>query len=145
MWKKHLGIDITLINQEWKVYLDNRDNKNYAIARAGWLGDYLDPNTFLEIFLSDSGNNRTGWSNSEYDTLINRANSTLDTNVRYDFFQQAEAILIDSAPIAPIYIESSVRLIHPTVKGVYTNNLAYYPFRHVYLESANDMLSIQEN
>ena len=70
MWKKHLNIDVTLLNQEWKVYLDTVSNRHYEIARAGWIGDYVDPNNFLDMFLCNGGNNRTNWCNSEYDQLI---------------------------------------------------------------------------
>ena len=70
MWREHLNIDIKLLNQEWKVYLDSESNGDYQISRAGWIGDYVDPNNFLDMFICDGGNNRTGWCNEEYDRLV---------------------------------------------------------------------------
>src|SRR5690606_20415901 len=70
MWQRELGIEITLNNQDWKVYLDSVNNGNYQIARAGWIGDYVDPNSFLDMWVTDGGNNRTGWSDPRYDRLV---------------------------------------------------------------------------
>jgi len=70
MWNKNLNIQVELVNQSWKVYLDRRTNGNYAIARASWIGDYNDPNTFLDLMVSDSGNNHTGWANVRYDVFL---------------------------------------------------------------------------
>src|SRR5439155_10567415 len=69
MWKKNLGIDARLQNQEWKVYLDSQRQLNYQVCRAGWTGDYPDPNTFLDMWLTGGGNNQTDWSSAEYDAL----------------------------------------------------------------------------
>jgi oligopeptide transport system substrate-binding protein len=135
MWKQALNIDITLYNQEWKVYLDSQRTFNYQISRAGWIGDYVDPNTFLDMFIKDGGNNRTGWSNPEYDRLISKAANTHDQNERYELFQQAEAILVDEVPILPIYTYSKVYLISPNVKGWTPNILDRHPYKYVYLEA----------
>ena len=72
MWMETLGISATPMNQEWKVYLDSTDNFNYSISRRGWIGDYVDPNTFLDMMITDGGNNKTGFSDSRYDQLILR-------------------------------------------------------------------------
>lgn len=135
-WKQYLNVDVAPTNEEWKVYLEDRENLNYDIARAAWIGDYVDPNTFLELFITESGNNHTGWSNREYDRLIQESNVTLDRKKRMALFQKAEHILIDESPIAPIYFYTSVNLIRTDVKGVYQNLLTYYPFKYAYL--AND-------
>jgi oligopeptide transport system substrate-binding protein len=73
MWKTQLGVEVQLLNMEWKVYLARTQDGEYDIARAGWIGDYADPNTFLDIWVTDGGNNRTGWSSPEYDRLIRQA------------------------------------------------------------------------
>ncbi len=135
MWKQALNIDITLYNQEWKVYLDSQRTFNYQISRAGWIGDYVDPNTFLDMFITDGGNNRTGWSNPEYDRLISEAAITQEPAARYELFQQAEAILVEEVPILPIYIYSKVNLISPEVKGWTPNILDRHPYKYVYLEA----------
>ena len=133
MWKEILNVDITLINQEWKVYLNSRETGDFDIARAGWLADFADPTSFLDMFVSGNGNNHTGWSNTQYDRLIQQANQTANQNERFELFQQAEQILIDESPVAPIYYEMSANLVNPRVKGVYPNALTYYPFKSVYL------------
>lgn len=133
MWKQALNIDVTLQNQDWKVYLSNTRTGNYEIARAAWIGDYLDPNTFLNMFVTGGGNNKTGWSNSRYDELIAKANRTLDQQERYQYFQEAERILMDEVPIIPIYTYTYKYLLHPAVEGWYDNILDYHPYKYVSL------------
>jgi oligopeptide transport system substrate-binding protein len=134
MWRKNLNIHVTLRNEEWKVYLDAMRNTNYDIGRGSWGADYIDPGTFLDLFLSDGGNNETGWSNPDYDRLCRQAASTGDRAARYAAFQKAEAILMDEMPIFPIYIYSNARLIQPCVKGWYPNLLDQSDYRSIYLE-----------
>ena len=136
MWKTNLNIDVVLNNQDWKVYLDNVDNGHYQIARAGWIGDYVDPNTFLDMWVSDGGNNRTGWANPEYDTLILKRSPTApDRAARYLAFKQAEALLLADMPILPIYFYTRNNLVHPTVKGMPGNLLDYTSYKQIYLDS----------
>jgi oligopeptide transport system substrate-binding protein len=134
MWKKELGINITLYNQDWKAFLETEKNGDFEIARAGWIGDYVDPNTFLDMFVSGGGNNRTGWSSPEYDALIRQAASTGNIDARFDLFQRAEKILIDQSPIIPVYTYTAKYLISPDVKGWYNNVLNEHPLKYVYLE-----------
>jgi hypothetical protein len=70
MWQEHLGVSVDLVKQEWKIYLSSMKEKNYHLCRSSWVGDYNDPGTFLEMFLSTSGNNRTGWASPKYDEFI---------------------------------------------------------------------------
>ena len=134
MWKKNLGIDIGLYNQEAKVWLDSMRQKNYQITRAGWGGDYLDPSTFLETMLSDSGNNHTNWKNPEYDRLLIEARNTSDEAKRFANFQRCEQILADEMPIIPIYFYVRNTLVLPAVKGWHGNLLDNHPLKGVYLE-----------
>lgn len=134
MWKQALNIDVTLQNQEWKVYLSSTRTKNYQIARAAWVGDYLDPNTFLDMFVTEGGNNQTGWSNAQYDQLIAKASAASDREARYAYFQDAERILMDEVPIIPIYTYTSKYLLHPAVQGIHENILDYHPYKYVSLE-----------
>ena len=136
MWKKNLNIDVQLVNQEWKVYLDSQKQLNYQICRAGWIGDYPDPNSFLDMWLTGGGNNQTGWSNSEYDQLIREASRAADPQKRMEIFQKAEAILLDEAPVIPIYFYTRNFLIQPSVKGWHPNILDHHPYQHVHLEAA---------
>lgn len=134
MWKEALNISIRLSNQDWKVYLSRVQSMDYSIARAAWIGDYPDPNTFLDMFVTDGGNNQTGWSNTEYDRLIQLAATQADQQARYQSFRQAESILIDESPIIPIYTYTRSLLIHPQLKGWHSNILDQHPYKYVYLE-----------
>jgi len=135
MWKKHLNIDVILLNQEWKVYLDTVSNHHYEIARAGWIGDYVDPNNFLDMFLCNGGNNRTHWCNPVYDQIILQQVPKAQTHQqRLELFQQAENILLDEMPVIPIYIYTSNNLVHPTVKNFGRNILNQANYREMYLE-----------
>lgn len=136
MWKLALNINVRLSNQDWKVYLSRIQALDYSIARAAWIGDYPDPNTFLDMFVTDGGNNQTGWSNSQYDQLIALAASEADEKKRYQFFQQAEQLLMDESPIIPIYTYTRVLLKHPQLKGWEPNILDIHPYKYVYLEDS---------
>lgn len=134
MWRKGLGIDVGVYNQEGKVWATSMRALNYEIARFAWIGDYLDASTFLDIMASDSGNNQTGWKNEEYDRLIAAARTTADNAKRFAYFQRCEEILAEECPLAPIYFYSRNNLRLPNVKGWYGNLLDYHPLKGVYLE-----------
>ena len=114
-WKKHLGIDISILQQDWQVYLDSQQRLNFDIARAGWVGDYADPYTFLGIFRQGDGNNNTGWSSPRYDELLHAATREPDTTRRLATLRQAEELLLTELPIAPIYWRMNSHLIRPEV------------------------------
>lgn len=135
MWKKYLGIKVNIKNQEWKVYLNTQKQLEFGLSRMAWVGDYVDPNTFLELFITDGGNNRTGWSNKQYDDLINKAAKAHTREERYEYFMQAEDILIDQVPFIPIYHYSTNNLVSTDVKGFYDNLMDYHPYKYIYLES----------
>lgn len=134
MWKTELGIDATISKSDWKTYLDTLNQLNYSVARSAWYADFLDAINFLECFTTGNGNNRTGWSNAEYDALIEKARTTLDTEERKALVQSAEKILIDESPIAPIYFYTRKFLLHPDVKNWPSNMLGYFNYKMVYLE-----------
>lgn len=116
MIKKNLGVEVGLYNQEWKVYLNSEKKLDYDLSRAGWIGDYADPNTFLDLFVTDGGNNRTGWGNKEYDALIAQAGTERDHAKRLEIFHKAEALLMEEMPILPIYIYTNQYLASPKLK-----------------------------
>tara|TARA_B100000767_G_C19774173_1_gene541700 strand:+ start:3343 stop:4980 length:1638 start_codon:yes stop_codon:yes gene_type:complete len=134
MWKLALNIDVRLSNQDWKVYLSRVQSLDYSIARAAWIGDYPDPNTFLDMFVTDGGNNQTGWSNKQYDHLIDLAAAEANPIIRYQHFQKAEKLLMDESPIIPIYTYTRVLLKHPQLQGWEPNILDIHPYKYVYLE-----------
>jgi oligopeptide transport system substrate-binding protein len=136
MWKKHLNISVSMLNQEWKVYLDTRDSGDYTICRGGWIGDYVDPNSFLDLWTKDSGNNKSGWANERYDELVLRRIPTMKTQQeRFAAFYEAETILINEMPIIPIYTYDNKHLIDTVVKGSPPNIMDYFSFKDMYLES----------
>ncbi len=117
MWKNNLGINVQLTNQEWGVYLDSRSTGDYEIARAGWIGDYIDPMTFIDMFVTGGGNNDTNWGNAQYDALVNTAKKSADAAERYKAMHEAEAILMDEMPIMPIYFYTRVIMVSEDVEG----------------------------
>ncbi len=127
-WKKHLGIDVKLQNQEWAVFLSNSRQKKYWVARAAWIGDYIDPNTFLDMFVTDGANNQTGWSNKRYDRLIEDAAREPDAGKRLTTLHDAERILMDELPVIPIYNYVTTSMVRPYLKGFYPNVQDVHPY-----------------
>jgi len=135
MWKKDLNVDVQLVNQDWKVYLDAMDKLDYSMARAGWIGDYIDPSTFLECWTTNSGANHSAYSNSRYDDLVGRAARAKDQAERCRLYQEAESILLQDAPFVPIYFYTRVYLKSPTVKGWQPNLVGLVAYRQLYLDA----------
>ncbi|MNJ53213.1 Oligopeptide-binding protein OppA precursor [compost metagenome] len=119
MWKQNLGVDVQTQNQEWAVFLENRQNLNYQVARAGWSADYNDPMTFLDMWTSNSPHNDVGFKNEEYDKLIAEAKATEDNEKRNENFKKAEEIFVkETMAILPLYYYTNVGLEKPWLKGV---------------------------
>lgn len=135
MWKDTLNIEVTIANQEWKVYLDAVSTRNFDVARRGWIGDYVDPNNFLDLFLTGGGNNNTGFSDPAYDKLIKEiAPKARSREERYAAFYEAETILTEAMPFIPIYTYTSRHLIDPSVCGMPPNLMDAMNLRYVWLE-----------
>ena len=133
MWKTNLGVDIELTNTDWKVYLSRQQIGDYSISRAGWIGDYPDPKTFLDMMVTGRGNNQTGWSNQEYDNLLKKAANATNQTERFNYFNEAEKILMDEKPIIPIYTYTRMYMLHPDVKGWKSNLLDTRPYQNIEL------------
>ena len=103
MERAALGLDVTLQNVDFPTLQDMRTKGNYEIARDGWLGDYADPMTFLDMCTTTAGNNDAHWSNTQYDSLIADAKATADQTKRFQDMHDAEKILMGDMPIIPIY------------------------------------------
>lgn len=117
-----LGVKVRLTNKEWKVYLDDLTKLNYMIGRSAWIGDFTDPMTFLEIFTSGNGNNRTGWSHKGFDDLVAKAALCADASERLKLLGMAESILVDNeVPILPVYSYVSKKMVGPKVLGWASN------------------------
>jgi oligopeptide transport system substrate-binding protein len=126
-WKKNLGINVILRNLEWGTFLDTLNETDYAVARSGWIGDYADANTFLDMFVTGGTNNETNWGNSEYDQLIKQAGAEKDAEHRLEILHQAERILMDELPIIPIYFYRSINMVQERVEGFSANIQDIHP------------------
>ena len=131
MWRKNLGVNITLYNQEWKVYLDAQKSLNFQFQRAGWIADYTDPHVFLDLWRTGGGNNNTNWGNPEYDQLLAASLNAKTEPERYAIYQQMEKILIEELPVLPLYFYTHARLISPKVLHYHTTYLDNFPWKHV--------------
>ena len=129
-----IGVEVELSNQEWAVFLNTRQNGGYEIARHGWIGDYVDPMTFLDMWVTGGGNNDAGFSNAEYDKLVAAAKVEKDLMKRSELMRQAEDILMDEMPALPIYYYTNVRAWQPEVKGIKISTLGDINFKGAYLE-----------
>jgi oligopeptide transport system substrate-binding protein len=136
MWKDALNIPVTISNQEWKVYLDSVSQMDFQIARRGWIGDYVDPNNFLDLFLCGGGNNNTGFCDPAYDEMILRLAPKAKTREqRFAIFAEAETLLMEQMPILPIYTYTSQHLIHPSVKGLPPNLMDSINLKYIWLDN----------
>lgn len=134
MWKEELGIDVTITNQEWKVYLNTVSQGDFQLARRGWIGDYVDANNFLDLFLSKGGNNNTGYENAEFDNIIlELAPKAASREDRYRLLFEAETLMMSEMPIIPFYTYTSKSLIHPSVSGIFPNLMNSLNLKYVEL------------
>jgi oligopeptide transport system substrate-binding protein len=134
-WKDVLGITIALRNCEWKVYLSEIDKLNYTVARSSWIGDYNDPMTFFDMFVTDGGNNQTGWSNQRYDGLVGQAQAEGDPVKRMGLFGEMERLLVvDECPIAPVFRFVKKYLLRDRVGGWTENIRDYHPYQYLWIE-----------
>ena len=118
MWKQKLGVDVALTNQEWKVYLDTRDEKNFQIARAAWIGDYVDPLNFLELFRSDAGKrNDAGYNNPKFDKLLDEAALPQNLANRMKLLAEGEKVFLTDLPLIPIYHYVTKHMVSKKVAG----------------------------
>jgi oligopeptide transport system substrate-binding protein len=133
-WKKELGVNLTITPLEQKTWVQNQQSLNYTLSGGGWIGDFVDPVTFLDLFVSGGGNNWTGWADPAFDRLIAQAAHTADPAARHGFFQQAEARLLEQAPVAPVYFGIRAYLLHPAVRGWEPSLLGLHQYKKVYLQ-----------
>lgn len=129
MWREHLGIPMEIRQAESKVYYRALRDLDFDVGRSSWIGDYNDPNTFLDMFMSNNGNNNTGWKSARYDELIRTGNRESDVKKREKILQEAEAMLIqEEYPFTPIYFYSGILFYRPEeIEGVHFNLLDEHP------------------
>lgn len=134
MWRKNLGINVELKNEEWKVFQKTRTSKNYLIARGGWISDFVDPMSFTDLFTSASGNNDPGYNSAAYDAKVKAAKMELDPAKRMKDMHDAEDILMTDLPVCPIYYYTNIVCIKPYVKGIVKSPLGFVFFDKAYVE-----------
>jgi oligopeptide transport system substrate-binding protein len=131
IWREELGIEIELRQIERKIFLNAQSRLDYDISASSWIGDYNDPNTFLDLYMSNSGNNRTGWKSPRYDALIREANAQTDLDHRAELFRQAERLLVEEeVPVVPIFFYTGYNYFDPNkIQGLHQNLLDEHPLQ----------------
>ncbi len=131
MWKENLGVNSNLSGQEWNVFIQTRKDGKYQAARHGWIADYDDPISFLDMWQIGGGNNDAKYNNPEYDKLIEKIKATSDPAERFKDMHKAEAMLAEDVPVIPIYFYSDPMLVSDDLKGVVITNLGFKLFTYV--------------
>ena len=131
MWKEVLGVQVRLDNQDWNVFLETRSKGEYSMCRNGWIADYNDPVSFLDMFMTSNGNNDAHYSNSEYDAIMTEVLSDSDAEGRMALMHQAEDLLMEQdCAIAPLYYYSNPYMISDNVHGMYYSPLGAFIFSY---------------
>ncbi|PIE25631.1 MAG: peptide ABC transporter substrate-binding protein [Planctomycetota bacterium] len=133
-WSRKLGLDVRLENQEWGSYMTSMQSLGYDVARSAWIGDYPDPNTFLDMWTKGNTNNRTGWTRPEFDALLARANHESDAAKRLSLLAEAEAMILSDLPVIPIYYYVTKNMVRPGVQGFYPNVLNVHPLKFLWMQ-----------
>jgi oligopeptide transport system substrate-binding protein len=134
MWQKHLGVVVRIENQEWKVFLKKLQNDPFPVFRAGWGADYPDPDNFMKLFTSNSGNNHGRWKNSRYDELLEIAARELDPKKRGKIYDDAQKLLTEiDVAIVPLYWKAESTILSPKFTGLEYNSMARMDLRNVKL------------
>ena len=139
MWKENLNVNVELLNQESKVYLDARNTGNFQVARASWIGDYADPMTFMDVYLDE--NNDGQYHNPLYNDLIRKAQNTNNQEIRMQAMHEAEKILMDDAVVLPIYYTTQPYIAQPYVKNYRWSILGTIDFKEAYIENSPEKAS----
>jgi oligopeptide transport system substrate-binding protein len=134
MWKKQLGIEVQIEQREWASYQTRMSELDYGISTGGWIGDFPDPTTFLDMWKKGDGNNRTGWSSEEYEAKLYQAEKSKDATERLKLLQEAEAIFMSDMPIIPIFYYTSNYLTHESVKNWHPMITRSQPYKFIDLE-----------
>lgn len=135
MWRKELGIEVEIENKEWTAYLAAMQELDYDLAGSGWIGDFLDPLTFLEMWSDGNGNNLTGWSNPKFEELLKQSHQEADPVKRYAILREAETIMTAEAPVLLTAWYARNYLLDPSVEGWYPLLLDNHPFDSIRLRT----------
>lgn len=133
MWETELGVKVTLNNQEWAVFLQTRKDGNYSIARNGWIADYNDPMSFLDMWLTGGGNNDAQYANADYDAKIQEAKNTTDPAARMQLMHEAENIIMGQDwALNPLYFYTQKYMLSDRVGGMFYTPLGYFFFSYAH-------------
>ncbi|MEY4763236.1 MAG: hypothetical protein RLZZ200_3093 [Pseudomonadota bacterium] len=138
MWRMNLGVKVTMNMSEWRVFIQDRRIGKHGLFWHAWIGDYLDPYTFLSLFSKEDGNNHPRYASPRFESLLGEAVSTGDDARRMSIFRQAEALLDEDAPSIPIYYYQSRHLVRPYVGGWLGNVMDRNPSRNLWLGAGED-------
>jgi oligopeptide transport system substrate-binding protein len=134
MWKKELGIQVNIDMEEAQTHLSRAESRDFNINAGGWIGDYMDPAAFLDLFIDTNSNNHTDWKDSTYVDLMKKAEGAANLKERLYWMNAAEARLIDQAPVAPMVFMGTQTMKKPWVKGLYANPLGQNSFKSVWID-----------
>uniref|UniRef100_UPI00404ACB47 peptide ABC transporter substrate-binding protein n=1 Tax=Cephaloticoccus sp. TaxID=1985742 RepID=UPI00404ACB47 len=134
IWQQELGVAITISQVEQKTWIQNQQNLDYSVCMSAWTADFPDPVTFLELFVGEGSYNWTGWNRPKYDQLLTAASTETDETVRFTLLQKAETLLLQDAPVAPLFFGAQTYLLHPGVKGWTPSPLGFRRFQLISLE-----------
>jgi len=137
-WQTHLGISVKTRNEEWASYQASQRTMKYNISRRAWIGDYVDPSSFLDMFVTDGEQNMTGWGDPEYDRLLEQAREETDIEERLRVLEQAERILMEQLPILPVYHYVSKNMVKPYVRGFYNNLQDHHPVWAIWIDRESE-------
>jgi len=131
MWKQELGILVDIQNKDWGSYLSAQRKLDYDMAWGSWIGDYLDPTTFLNMWTARNGNNKTGWASPGFEALLRRAAHTPDPENRLATLRRAERLLMDAQPVVPVSWYSRNYLHAPYIEGWHPLLLDNHPWKTI--------------
>jgi oligopeptide transport system substrate-binding protein len=134
MWKNNLGVNIELLNEEWSVFMDSQKSGNFQIMRRAWIGDFVDPFSFLNVLQSNGSNNKSGWKNKTYDQLMEASNSEMDKTRRFEIFQKAEAILAEEQPYLPLFFYTRSYMKKPFLRGFWPHLQDRHEWKYMYID-----------
>ncbi len=134
IWRRELGIELTLALLDNRVHISNQHSLDFQISASRWVGDYNDPSTFTDLMTSESGNNDTGWKNPAYDKLVAEAARQADGAARFALLQQAEALCLEEAAISPLFIGTRLYLAQPNVKNWVPSLLGIHRYQTIHIE-----------
>jgi ABC-type oligopeptide transport system substrate-binding subunit len=135
-WRRELNLEVSLVKQELKVFLDTVNGVYYnGVAEFGNWADYVDPNSMLDLFVTGSGLSGTGWSDPKYDAMLAAANVTIDPTVRMKKLAECELYLLKAMPFIPMFFSTFIHLQKPYVRGLDDNLLDQHPFKYAWIDT----------